>query len=109
VVYAWFHGEVPAGLLVRHLNGNRHDNRLENLAIGDNATNMADAVEAGAFTGDHARGVLNCNAKLTEPRVREIRQAYAGGESQVCIARRFRISQSNVSDIVRRRIWAHVS
>lgn len=109
LVYAWHHGEAPEGVLVRHLDGDRHNNHPDNLALGDNATNMADAVAAGAFTGDHARGELNTNAKLTADQVVEIRRAYAGGEKQVWLARRFHVRQQTISMVVRGGTWQHVS
>lgn len=108
VVYAWFWGEAPTGVLVRHLDDNRHNNRPSNLALGDNLANMRDAVLAGAFTGDHARGELNVNAKLTEADIREIRAAYRAGEKQVPLARRFGVRQSTIWAIVRGKTWAHV-
>ena len=43
-----FLGEPPPGkYLVRHLNGNKLDNRVENLAWGTDAENMADSVRLG--------------------------------------------------------------
>lgn len=33
LVYTTFHGKVPAGLKVTHINGNKSDNRLENLTL----------------------------------------------------------------------------
>lgn len=32
-VYAWYHGLVPSGLVVDHINNNKLDNRLENLHL----------------------------------------------------------------------------
>jgi hypothetical protein len=109
VVYAWFHGEAPSGVLVRHLDGNRQNNSPSNLALGDNADNMRDAVEAGSFPGDHSRGELNTNAKLTASDVAGIRSAYRGGEKQVSLAKRFGVGQTNISEIVRRKTWQHVA
>ena len=44
-----FVGELPAGMETRHLNSNKLDNRLENLAYGTKAENMQDAVKVGTL------------------------------------------------------------
>lgn len=31
IVYAWHYGELPQGMLIDHINGDRTDNRIENL------------------------------------------------------------------------------
>lgn len=48
------------------------------------------------------------HAKLDPQRVREIRSRVAAGRTQTEVAREFGVSQSRVSDIVRRRTWADV-
>lgn len=47
LVMAAFVGPCPDGMEVRHLNGDPADNRLENLAYGTRAENIADAVRHG--------------------------------------------------------------
>ena len=44
-----FVGELPAGMETRHLNSDKLDNRLENLAYGTKAENMQDAVKVGTL------------------------------------------------------------
>jgi hypothetical protein len=40
IIYAWFNGEVPAGLVVDHINNNPFDNRVENLQLMTQAKNL---------------------------------------------------------------------
>lgn len=42
-----FHGAIPQGFVVRHLNGDPKDNRAGNLAIGTHSENYFDAVKHG--------------------------------------------------------------
>lgn len=42
-----FHGPRPADAQIRHLNGDRRDNRPENLAYGSASQNMQDRIEHG--------------------------------------------------------------
>ena len=56
-----------------------------------------------------SRGESNGRAKLTETEVLEIRTIYAlGNLSQTQIAYMFCVSQVHISDIVNRKIWAHI-
>lgn len=45
-----FHGERPHGMEVRHLDGDRLNNRADNLAWGTHAENMQDAVRHGTIS-----------------------------------------------------------
>ena len=67
----------------------------------DHTGNQADRVKHGTTN----RGQRQWQAKLTEADVREIR-ALRGLESQASIARRYRLDQSTVSNIMRRKNWA---
>lgn len=106
IVYAWHHGLCPAGLLVRHLNDVKTDNRPVNLALGTTADNAADARRNGV--GPDTRGVRNGRAKLTEADVLAIRAASGAGEKHYRIAQRYGVTDVSVAYIVNRKTWAHV-
>lgn len=53
--------------------------------------------------------VIRTCAKLSEDDVRQIRRLVAAGETQVEVARRFKIDPSRVTKIKLRKMWAHVT
>lgn len=55
------------------------------------------------------RGSAIPQAKLTEADIPRIWAALAAGESQVSIARRYRVNPMVISDIVRGKTWRHVT
>ena len=57
--------------------------------------------------GQH--GTTINTAKLTEANVIEILRRSAHGETGVALAREFGVRQSNISFIVRRKTWKHVT
>lgn len=57
----------------------------------------------------YAKGSRNKNSKITEADVSVIRKMYKDGVSQRQIAERFPITQTVVSDIVRKESWQHVA
>jgi len=97
-----------ADQVLRHLNDNPADNRIENLAWGTYSDNNADAIRNGKFHSQ--KGVLHGGAKLTDDKVREIRRLYATGNfTQQELALKFGVAQSVISDIVKRKKWKHVA
>lgn len=106
LVMAAFIGPLPTGKLVRHLNGNPHDNRLENLAYGDALENAADAIAHGAT----ARGERSNKSHLNDRKIREIR-CFARDQriSQRMLAKMYAVTPTNITCIVLRQTWAHVT
>lgn len=71
LVAATFLGEKPEGAVVRHLDGDRYNNRADNLAYGTHADNMRDRNAHGRT----ARGGKHGMAKLTDGQVKYIKQS----------------------------------
>lgn len=97
-----FVGPRPAGAQAMHLNHDRADNRLVNLAWGSKAENEAAKVAAGRSL----RGERSVGAKLTTEQVRAIRARRS--EPQASLAAEFGCTFSNVSAIQLRKSWRHV-
>jgi hypothetical protein len=57
----------------------------------------------------HARGEAAGLARLTEQQVLEIRRRWRAGERQIDLAKEFGVRQTNVSAIVTRATWKHLS
>ena len=89
---------------VAHKNGNREDNRVENLYWATQFENEADKVAHGkVVNGEKCK-----NAVLTESMVREARIRGGSGESAASIARSMGVSQSSVYNAIIGATWSHV-
>ena len=99
-----FVGPRPEGALVRHLNGDRTDNRLENLAWGTALENQRDRLAHGT----DVRGEKNPQSSLTEQQVVEMRVKRHDGASLKELALEFGVTKTLVSTICRGRSWTHV-
>lgn len=101
-----FVGPPSEGQECRHLDGDKRNNRLENLCWGTSKENVADQVLHGTLV----RGSGQSQAKVTEADVLEIRRRAAAGRYgiQRQLAREFGISDTVVSLIVSRKKWQHV-
>ncbi len=95
LVWVAFNGDIPAGKQINHINGDKTDNRLENLEIATPRENTRHAIR----TGLRPRRPY---AKLTQELVAEIRQSTM---PQRAIARQHGISQSQVSRIRTGEQW----
>jgi len=106
VANAFLPPKGPTDQMLRHLNDDPTDNRVENLAWGTYRDNTQDSI----LNGTKPTGSTHTNAKLTEDNVREIRRLYATGAlSYRKLARQFGVSTMTISNIVRRKKWKHVT
>lgn len=101
-----FLGTKPKGMEINHIDGNKQNNRVENLEYCSHAQNMAHAALHNLLANN--QGEHNCNAKLTDSDVYEIRRFSSLGETNVAIAKRFNVTDVLVSKIVRRKLWSHL-
>ena len=95
-----FIGPCPSGKEVNHKNGNRTDNRVQNLEYLTRSENQL-----------HAYHVLNRKRpnKLTTEQVKEIRRLHATGHyTQRALAKRFKVYFTTVWHIVHYKTWKHI-
>lgn len=103
--YELHHGPIPDGAFVCHSCDNPACVNPAHLFIGTAAENSADMARKGRA----AKGEQNGSAKLTAEQVREIRAAWAAGETQTSIAKRYSVRQTMVSQIVLHQAWKHLA
>lgn len=112
-------GPIPGNLFVCHRCDNPSCCNPDHLFLGTQFDNMRDAAMKGrAASGDRSgarthperisRGSAVGTSKLSAPQVLIIRSLHESGMNNQQIAKRFNITPSNVSAIVRRRSWAHL-
>jgi hypothetical protein len=100
-----FRGPCPEGMEASHLNGDRNDNRLENLIWESRTENMRRKNGHGTM----AKGESHGGAKVIATDVQKIRRRYAaGGVGVRKLAKEFGLSKSNVWYIVKKETWRHI-
>lgn len=90
-----FVGPRPVGFQARHLNGDRRDNRLENLAWGTALENARDRDRHGTTAVGEKSGV----AKLTDRDAAAIRESLSAGASSVDLAREYGVHPATIRGI----------
>jgi hypothetical protein len=101
VVCTAFQGPRPTGAVVRHLDGNKTNNRADNLLWGTQLENEADKRRHGTSL----RGECHHQAKLTTADVLSVRSSDATGAA---LAAQYGVSESMISAVRLRKNWRHV-
>lgn len=91
-----FHGPVPEGQEVRHLNGIASDNRPENLKYGTSNENAEDRRRHGTYLG----GSNHHSAKLTGGQAAAIRKRRRAGEKVKALAQDYGVSTATIESII---------
>ena len=101
-----FVGPCPDGMECRHIDGNRLNPRLANLAWGTSAENSADTRRHGW----DQRGQRGSNASLTlEQVLDDVLPSLQAGETQQSIASRLGITQGTISRIACGKSWSNAA
>jgi len=97
-------GPIPEGMVVNHRNGNKHDNRIENLEVVTYSENMRHAIAHGLNDPTTPK-----NHSIDDDTVRAIRARIATGEPQSAIADDLGLTRNVVNRIVRGRTYRSVA
>jgi hypothetical protein len=98
-----FLGPRPPKSEIAHNDGDRFNNRSDNLRYATHAENLADKLVHGTDN----RGSRHGRSVLTEDQVRQIK-ALRGLQSGKSLAAMFGVSRQIVCDIHKGRRWAHI-
>jgi len=95
-------------LFCNHINGNKRDNKLENLEYCTHKENMAHAVKMDLCP----KGENHYEAKITESQVRYIKTVFKNCEVEygywAKVARSLNVIPGTISAIVTNRSWKHI-
>lgn len=93
-------------LICNHKDGNKTNNRADNLEWVTYSENTIHAFDIGIC--DHRRGQKLWNSKFTENQVKEIKQRLKKGESVTIIAKDYSVTKGTISHIKNGRNWKHI-
>lgn len=98
-----FKGKRPKGKIIRHLDGNRYNNKKSNLKYGTSKQNGKDTVKHKVHLGSN-----NGNAVLNEDKVAYIKYKLSCGYGLSELGREFFVLPQTIYNIKVKKQWKHV-
>ena len=90
---------------VNHIDGNKKNNRVDNLEWTTRSENVKHAYDTGLMSSKHMTGSNHPLSKLTEDDVREIRTSEKKLKD---LAKQFGVSYATIIDIKKHRTWKNI-
>ena len=109
LVCAAFYGKIPAKMVVNHLDGDKSNNKLNNLEVTTQSENNKHSFATGLKKPTALKGSRNPKAIVTEEDVMQMRIMYANDRRIRPVADKYpQIKPSTIEQIVRYRTWKHI-
>lgn len=109
LMWLFYHGRIPKGLVVSHIDGNKLNNTIENLKIDTVSNSLKHTWKLGLHN-DNNRGTSVYSAKLNEKDVRQIRKLYNTGKySYKELGTRFNVGKFTIANVINYKTWKHVA
>lgn len=93
---------------VNHIDGNKENNRLDNLEFCTSHENQQHKYDTGLFDTNKIKGEKNGAAKLTWDDVKYIRDNYKKGSRELgthAMARKFSVSHPTILSVINNETW----
>jgi hypothetical protein len=102
-----FLGEQPAGTQINHIDGDKANNRADNLEFVTPSRNVRHSLDVLGV--QRAKGERNGMASLTDEQAQQIRMMHKTGRyKQVELARMFNTSPTVIGRLLLRKTWRHI-
>lgn len=94
---------------VNHKDGNKQNNKAENLEWCTLQENITHSIETGLKPDD--KGCNSCHSKFTEDEIKWIRKNYIPKDKEYgckALAKKFKVGKATISDIINRKTYFNI-
>lgn len=106
IVYEAFVGPVPKEKEINHRDGNKMNNKLDNLELVTHSENIRHSYGMGLHP--RKRGFEIARTKLSELEVNDIRRLYDEGWKRTLLAEKFKVAYPTIHRIISRKARSYV-